>query len=46
VPIIAAGFDGPPLPDAPSVTDLAPLALAHFGVEPPASMRARVRSGV
>ncbi|HEY3070282.1 MAG TPA: alkaline phosphatase family protein [Gaiellaceae bacterium] len=46
VPIIAAGFDSSPLPDAPSVTDLAPLALAHFGVEPPASMRARVRSGV
>jgi predicted AlkP superfamily pyrophosphatase or phosphodiesterase len=46
VPIIAAGFDDPPLPDAPSVTDLAPLALAHFGVGPPASMRARVRSGV
>jgi predicted AlkP superfamily pyrophosphatase or phosphodiesterase len=46
VPIIAAGFDDPPLPDAPSVTDLAPLALAHFGVEPPASMRTRVRSGV
>ena len=47
IPIIAAGFEGGvPLPPAPSVTDLAPLALAHFGVEAPASMRARVRSGV
>jgi hypothetical protein len=47
VPIVAAGFDEElPLPPEPSTTDLAPLALAHFGVEPPASMRARVRSGV
>jgi hypothetical protein len=47
VPIVAAGFDeGLPLPLDPSTTDLAPLALAHFGVEPPVSMRARVRSGV
>jgi hypothetical protein len=47
VPIVAAGFDEElPLPLEPSTTDLAPLALAHFGVEPPASMRARVRSGV
>jgi predicted AlkP superfamily pyrophosphatase or phosphodiesterase len=47
IPILAAGFEnGLPLPQAPSATDLAPLALAHFGVGPPASMRARVRSGV
>jgi hypothetical protein len=47
VPIVAAGFDeGPPLPLDPSTTDLAPFALAHFGIEPPVSMRARVRSGV
>jgi predicted AlkP superfamily pyrophosphatase or phosphodiesterase len=47
VPIIAAGFDDElPLPLEPSTTDVAPLVLAHFGVEPPASMRARVRSGV
>jgi hypothetical protein len=47
VPMIAAGFgDDQPLPADPSVTDLAPLALTHFGVEPPASMRAHVRSGV
>jgi predicted AlkP superfamily pyrophosphatase or phosphodiesterase len=46
VPIIAAGLDGLSLPNAPSVTDLAPLALAHFGVRPPASMGVRVRSGV
>jgi hypothetical protein len=47
IPMIAAGFgDDEPLPPDPSVTDLAPLALTHFGVEPPASMRAHVRSGV
>jgi predicted AlkP superfamily pyrophosphatase or phosphodiesterase len=45
IPIIAAGLEAS-LPEAASVTDLAPLALAHFGVEPAASMRARVRSGV
>jgi hypothetical protein len=47
VPVITAGFEeGSPLPASPSVTDLAPVALAHFGVEPPASMRAHVRSSV
>ena len=39
VPLIAAGFDEPPFPPDPSITDLAPLALAHFGVPAPASMR-------
>ena len=46
VPMLAAGFDGSPLPRDASVTDLAPLALAHFGVQPPPSMRARVSAGV
>ena len=46
VPMLAAGFDGSPLPRDASVTDLAPLALAHFGVHPPPSMRARVSAGV
>jgi Type I phosphodiesterase / nucleotide pyrophosphatase len=46
IPILAAGFDGAPLPRDASVTDLAPLALAHFGVQPPPSMRARVSAGV
>jgi predicted AlkP superfamily pyrophosphatase or phosphodiesterase len=47
IPIVAAGFDEEvPLPQDPSVTDLAPLTLSHFGVEAPASMRARVRSSV
>ena len=47
IPIVAAGFDEEvPLPEDPSVTDLAPLALSHFGVEAPASMRVRVRSSV
>jgi predicted AlkP superfamily pyrophosphatase or phosphodiesterase len=47
IPIVAAGFDEEvPLPEDPSVTDLAPLALSHFGVEAPASMLARVRSSV
>jgi hypothetical protein len=44
--MLAAGFDGPPLPHDASVTDLAPLALAHFGVKPPPSMRARVAACV
>ncbi|MBA2536390.1 MAG: alkaline phosphatase family protein [Actinobacteria bacterium] len=38
VPIIGAGFDRSPLSDRPVITELAPLALAHFGIEPPASM--------
>ena len=46
VPMLAAGFEEPPLPRDASVTDLAPLALAHFGVQPPPSMRARVSAGV
>jgi hypothetical protein len=46
VPMLAAGFDEPPLPHDASVTDLAPLALAHFGVQPPPSMRVRVSAGV
>lgn len=39
VPLLAAGFAEPPFPPDPSITDLAPLALEHFGVAPPASMR-------
>jgi hypothetical protein len=39
VPLLAAGLDAP-LPARPSTTDVAPLALAHFGVAPAASMRA------
>jgi hypothetical protein len=46
VPMLAAGFDDPPLPRDASVTDLAALALTHFGVQPPPSMRARVSAGV
>jgi hypothetical protein len=41
VPMIAAGFDDPPLPPEPQTADLAPLVLAHFGIEPPATMRCR-----
>ncbi|HEX2044427.1 MAG TPA: alkaline phosphatase family protein [Gaiellaceae bacterium] len=40
VPLVAAGFDETPFPPAPAVTDLAPLALRHLGVEPPQSMDA------
>jgi hypothetical protein len=40
VPVLAAGLASEP-PDAPRTIDLAPLALAHFGLEPPASMRRR-----
>jgi hypothetical protein len=39
VPLIAAGFEEPPFPPDPGITDLAPLVLAHFGVPAPASMR-------
>jgi hypothetical protein len=39
VPLIATGLDGPVFPPDPSITDLAPIALEHFGVPPPASMR-------
>jgi hypothetical protein len=46
VPMLAAGLEGAALPEEASVTDLAPLVLAHFGVEPPPSMRARVSAGV
>ena len=46
VPMLAAGFDDPPLPRDARITDLAPLALSHFGVQPPPSMRARVSAGV
>lgn len=35
VPMLAVGMDAAPR----SITDLAPLALEHFGVEPPAYMR-------
>jgi hypothetical protein len=34
VPMLAVGFETPePLPARPSIMDLTPLALAHFGVE-------------
>ena len=47
IPILAAGFDEEPrLADTPSVTDLAPLVLGHFGVEVPGAMGSRVPSGV
>jgi predicted AlkP superfamily pyrophosphatase or phosphodiesterase len=45
-PMLSAGFDEPPLPRDARITDLAPLALSHFGVQPPPSMRARVSAGV
>jgi predicted AlkP superfamily pyrophosphatase or phosphodiesterase len=46
VPMLSAGFDDPPLPRDARITDLAPLALSHFGVQPPPSMRTRVSAGV
>jgi hypothetical protein len=39
VPLVASGFDEPPFPPDPSITDLAPAVLHHFGVPPPVSMR-------
>jgi hypothetical protein len=44
--MLTAGFDEPPLGTSPQTTDLAPLTLAHFGIDRPASMRARDRVGV
>jgi Type I phosphodiesterase / nucleotide pyrophosphatase len=46
VPMLTAGFDEHPLPEDASVTDLAPLVLAHFGVQPPPAMRARISARV
>jgi hypothetical protein len=46
VPMLVAGFEGSPLPRDASITDLAPLALSHFGVQPPPSMRSRVSTSV
>jgi hypothetical protein len=45
VPIVAAGLDER-LGERPSITDLAPLALRHLGIEPPASMQAGGRERV
>jgi hypothetical protein len=39
VPLLAAGFDGSPFGGEPQTSDLAPLALRHLGIDPPASMR-------
>ena len=39
VPLVAAGFDEPPFPPEPCITDIAPLALAHFDLPAPATMR-------
>jgi hypothetical protein len=38
VPLLAVGLDVS-FPPEPSITDVAPLVLAHFGVAPPGSMR-------
>jgi hypothetical protein len=40
VPLVVTGFDEPPLPSDPGITDLAPVALRHLGVEVPDSMAA------
>jgi hypothetical protein len=40
VPLLAAGFESSPFEAEPRTSDLAPLALGHLGIEPPASMRA------
>jgi hypothetical protein len=39
VPLVAAGFDAPPLPVEASITDIAPAVLRHFGLALPDSMR-------
>jgi type I phosphodiesterase/nucleotide pyrophosphatase len=38
VPLVTAGFDTEFLPPEPRITDLAPVALRHLGVDVPASM--------
>jgi Type I phosphodiesterase / nucleotide pyrophosphatase len=42
VPVILAGLERGSFGDEASVTDIAPLVLAHFGVDTPTSMRAAV----
>jgi hypothetical protein len=39
VPLVAAGFEEQPFSPDPSITDIAPLALGHFGLPAPATMR-------
>ena len=39
VPLLVSGLDELRFPPDPSITDLAPVVLEHFGVPPPASMR-------
>jgi predicted AlkP superfamily pyrophosphatase or phosphodiesterase len=47
IPILMAGFaDEPRLSQSPTVTDLAPLALRHFGIQAPAAMGTRASSRV
>ncbi len=41
VPVVAAGFDGAELPEAPALVELAPAVLAYLGIDPPPSMAAR-----
>ena len=43
VPIVAAGFDEPPLGPSSSITDVVPALLRYLGVDPPASMRREER---
>jgi hypothetical protein len=38
IPLVAAGFDESPFSDRPAIIELAPLALAHFGIDRPPSM--------
>jgi Type I phosphodiesterase / nucleotide pyrophosphatase len=44
VPLIAVGIEVSSSRTSADVTDIAPLVLAHFGVEAPASMRAAVHA--
>jgi hypothetical protein len=46
VPVVAAGLERVSLPERPSLTEIAPLALAELGLDPPASMRASARASV
>ena len=38
IPLVAAGFDEPPLGAGSRIVDIAPAALRYLGIEPPPSM--------
>jgi hypothetical protein len=45
VPMLAAGFASSPLPQEPRTAEVAPIVLAHLGIELPVSMRSLQSAG-